>query len=158
MTKNIVYFTAGIAPTSAEQSQIDKLNAAAVAYDVAVATNVASALYGDDLMRVDYAAGSVPDAYSAVPVIDPDNLPGAPLDADQAVLSNSDAVTVLPAAGTTPAQGSATAAVASGSITGVRLPATSAVVTNGQVIAVAGGTVTINVNANVVTAAFTATP
>lgn len=158
MTQNIVYFTAGIAPTSAEQSQIDKLNAAAVAYDVAVATNVASALYGDDLMRVDYAAGAVPDAYSAVPVIDPDNLPGAPLDADQAVLSNSDAVAVLPATGTTPAQGSATAAVDSGSITGVRLPATSAVVTNGQVIAVTGGTVTINVNANVVTAAFTATP
>lgn len=158
MTKNIVYFTAGVAPTPAEQAQIDTLNAAAVAYDVAVATNVASALYGDDLMRVDFAAGTIPDGYSGVPVIDPDNLPGAPLDPDQAILSNSAVVTVLPAAGTTPAQGSATAAVASGSITGVRLSATSAVVTNGQVIAVAGGTVTITVNANVVTAAFTATP
>lgn len=78
------------------------------------------------------------------------------LAATVAPVVNSAAVTVLPAAGTTPAQGGATAVVAAGALTGVRLPATSAVVTNGQVIAVAGGTVTLTVAANAVTAVFTA--
>ncbi|QYW02111.1 hypothetical protein CPT_Sonora_008 [Stenotrophomonas phage Sonora] len=81
---------------------------------------------------------------------------GVNLAATVAMVDNSDTVTVLPAAGTTPAQGSATAAVAAGVVTGVRLPATSAVVTNGQTIAVTGGTVTISVAANVVTAAYVA--
>jgi hypothetical protein len=75
-----------------------------------------------------------------------------------ATVANSGTVTLLPATGTTPAQGSATAAVAGNTLTGLRLPATSAVVTNAQVINVTGGTVTITVANNVVTAAFTATP
>ncbi len=83
-------------------------------------------------------------------------LTGVNLAATVALVDNADSVPLLPAAGTTPAQGSGTAAVASGVIAGVRLPATSAVVTNGQTIAVTGGTVTITVANNVVTAAFTA--
>lgn len=78
------------------------------------------------------------------------------LAATVAPVVNAAVVPVLPASGTTPAQGNATAAVAAGVITGVRLPATSAVVTNGLVLNVDGGTVTLNVAANVVTATFTA--
>lgn len=83
-------------------------------------------------------------------------LTGVNLAATVAMVDNSDSVPLLPATGTTPAQGSGTAAIAAGVVTGVRLPATSAVVTNGQVITVTGGTVTITVANNVVTAAFTA--
>lgn len=96
------------------------------------------------------------DSHNATAVVAAGALSGVNLAATVAMVDNSDAVPVLPAAGTTPAQGNATAAVAAGVITGVRLPATSAVVTNGQVIAVTGGTVTLTVAANVVTAAFTA--
>lgn len=85
-------------------------------------------------------------------------VPGGDLPATQAVVANSSAVTLLPATGTTPAQGSGTAAVASKALTGIRLPATSAVVATGKVIAVTGGSVTLTVAANNVTAAYTATP
>jgi hypothetical protein len=83
-------------------------------------------------------------------------LTGINLAATVAMVDNSDSVPLLPSAGTTPAQGNGIAAVAAGVVTGVRLPATSAVVTNGQVINVTGGTVTLTVAANVVTAAYTA--
>lgn len=71
-----------------------------------------------------------------------------------AVVENSNAVPVLPASGST-SLASATAAVAAGAITGVRLPATAGVVTDGQTLAVTGGTVTLTVAANAVTAEFT---
>lgn len=78
------------------------------------------------------------------------------LPATTAKVNNAAAVTLLPATGTTPAQGSATAAVAASALTGVRLAANRAVVTSGLVINVTGGTVTLTVTNNVVTAAFTA--
>jgi len=70
-------------------------------------------------------------------------------------VANTAAVAVLPASGSA-SLASATAAVAAGALTGARLPATTGIVTNGQTLAVTGGTVTITVAANAVTAVFTA--
>lgn len=96
------------------------------------------------------------DSHNATAAVTGNTLSGVNLASTVSMVDNTDVVTVLPATGTTPAQGTATAAVASGVLTGVRLPATSAVVTNGRTIAVTGGTVTLTVTNNVVTAAFTA--
>lgn len=64
--KRVLYFTAAAAPTVAEQAAIDRLAALAVsAYDVQV-RNGAEAL--DFLETADYAAGTVPTAYSTVPL------------------------------------------------------------------------------------------
>ncbi len=76
------------------------------------------------------------------------------LPATVAGISNAGPVSVLPASGST-ALAPGTAAVVSGALTGVRLAATAGIVTNGQTIPVTGGTVTITVAANAVTAEFT---
>lgn len=115
--EKIVYFTAGAVPTSGELADIAKLNAAAEApYVVLVSSAKGDTKYGEHLIDADYVAGTPPTAYSAVPTIDPDNMP----------------------------------------ILG--LPDTSGVVTDGQTFAVTGGTVTMHVADNVVTATFAATP
>jgi hypothetical protein len=65
-SKRVLYFTAAAAPTVAEQAAIDRLAALAVsAYDVQV-RNGAEDL--DFLETADYAAGTVPTEYSAVPL------------------------------------------------------------------------------------------
>lgn len=159
MTDRIIYFTAGKVPSTPELADIQKLNdAAEPAYRVNVMAATGDVKYGDDLKECEFVAGTVPTAYNAKTTIDPDNLPVRGLGPTQVVVNNAASITLLPATGSTPAQGNATAAVAASALTGARLPATSAVVTNGQVINVTGGTVTITVAANVVTAAFTATP
>lgn len=81
----------------------------------------------------------------------------APLPATQVVVSEGAATQVRNAANSANLV-AGTAKVAAGALTGVSVAATVGVVTNGQSIAVTGGTVTISVANNVVTAAYTATP
>lgn len=76
------------------------------------------------------------------------------LPATIAGVANAGAANVLPASGSTPLA-AGTVAVAAGVLTGIRLAATAGIVTNGQTIPVTGGTVTITVAANAVTAEFT---
>ena len=65
--KRVLYFTAAAAPTVAETAAIARLQALALsAYDVQV-RNGAETL--DFLETADYAAGTVPTAYSAVALI-----------------------------------------------------------------------------------------
>lgn len=159
MTKKIVYFTAGQYATTAELSAIEKLNAAAEAeYSIAVMNGAAAAdtTYGELLKDCDYVAGTVPDPYSGVATIDPDNLPVQGLESTQAIVNNADVFSILPATGTTPIQGEATVSVSNQAISGIRLAATAAVINNGQTFSVTGGTVTINVSGNAATATFTA--
>lgn len=76
----IIFFLAGPVPTSGELADIAKLNAAAAApYEVAVRNGAADSI-GDDygagiLEDCDFAAGTVPTAYNAIPTVDPDAIP-----------------------------------------------------------------------------------
>lgn len=114
----------------------------------------AISISGDDAAEVTYLKTKMAQIRETMGTY----VPGADLPATQAVVSNAAAVTLLPATGTTPAQGTGTAAVASKALTGIRLAANRAVVNSGQVIAVTGGSVTLTVAANAVTAAYTPTP
>jgi hypothetical protein len=107
-----------------------------------------------DAITIKNSAGATISA-AGVATVAANAVSGVALPATIAGVANSASVTLLPASGTTPAQGTGTAAVAAGVVTGVRLPATSAVVTDGQTITVTGGTVTLTVAANSVTAEFT---
>src|SRR5690606_24143097 len=106
-----------------------------------------------DAITIKNSAGATISA-AGVATVAANAVSGVALPATIAGVANSASVTLLPASGTTPAQGTGTAAVAAGVVTGVRLPATSAVVTDGQTIAVTGGTVTLTVAGNAVTAEF----
>ena len=126
-----------------------------------VADNAITGLETAATVAVVANAGTVPVQNSAGAAIGTGTLAvagravtSARLPATIAGVANSAAVPVLPASGST-SLASATAAVAAGAITGVRLPATAGVVTDGQTLAVTGGTVTLTVAANAVTAEFT---
>ncbi|EMF0829280.1 hypothetical protein [Pseudomonas aeruginosa] len=152
MTQRILFFTAGAALTEEEKAVVEQLNALTPpAYSVTVHNG---AVEPDYVVPGDYAAGAIPQAYAGLPVFDPDNPPSPAVGEGQVVVSNDATVSVLPASGSM-ALVSGTADVASGALAGIRLAATAAVVANGQTISVAGGTVTLSVAANVVTAVFT---
>lgn len=75
-TKKIIYFIAGIQPTTAEQAAIDKLNAVNIhAYDVKVFNGKANPNYGYGKRACDYVAGTVPTAYNGIPVLNPNSIP-----------------------------------------------------------------------------------
>lgn len=101
--QRIVYFTAGITPTSGEQADIAKLNAAAeAAYEVTVVNGAANAKYGEmnRLIPCDLVAGSVPTIYNAKEVIDPDAIPVQNLPNTQAVVTNGQKITGVTGTGT----------------------------------------------------------
>jgi uncharacterized protein YjdB len=65
-TKKILFFTAGIGATSAEQLQIDALNAlTSPGYSVGVRSAVASGSYGHGIESCDFVAGTIPTAFNA---------------------------------------------------------------------------------------------
>lgn len=100
--KKVIYFTAKDVPTSGEIADIAKLNAEAVAaYDVAVRSAVRPMSSGGDLEACDYAAGTVPTAYNAKPVIDPNAIPNQSLSSTQAIVTNGQTVTGVTGTGTT---------------------------------------------------------
>lgn len=102
MTKRVIYFTAGPAPTGAENTAIAKLNAlSAPAYQVKVFNGVENPNYGYGKEDCDYVAGTVPVAYNAKTVINPDspplpdNLPNT-----QAVVNNGQKISGVTGSGT----------------------------------------------------------
>lgn len=130
-TKKVLYFTAGSLPTANELADIAKLNAAAVpAYDVQVwkaGTPQATPVRATDYVGHD--AATIPTEYSAVTVIDPDDIPVAPLPATQAIVLNGGTVNVENSAGNLDSP--ATAVVAGSALTSVKLAATKTIVTSG---------------------------
>lgn len=130
-TKKVIYFTAGAMPTSNELADIAKLNAAALpAYDVQVwkaGTPQSTPIRAADFVGHDGAV--IPAEYSAVAVIDPDDIPLAPLPATQAIVLNAGTVNVENSAGNLDSP--ATAVVAASVLTSVKLAATKTIVTSG---------------------------
>lgn len=95
----VLYFTAGQVPTAGELADIAALNAAALApYEIGVRSgDVArvTANYGEGRLEpCDYVAGTVPAAYNAIPVIDPDNIPATGLSDTQAVVEDGVAIAI----------------------------------------------------------------
>lgn len=98
--KRIAFFTAGMTPTTQEAAQIATINSqAAQPYEVIVMNALANPNYGYGKLVADYAAGSPPSAYSAVPVYNPANPPNPPLVATKAIVSNAQELAV-PVTGT----------------------------------------------------------
>lgn len=152
-TKKVLFFTAGPVATAAEKTAIEKLNAIAKApYSVYSRNAVGNFNYGAGKESADYVAGTVPSAYSAVPVIDPDNPPAPTLPATETVIANGATVVVKNSAGAVKKNG--TASVSSNTLNGVTLAATEAIVSNGATVAGVTGTgttATITVANGVVT-------
>lgn len=102
MTKQVIYFTAGPAPTGPETTAIAKLNALAVPpYDVKVLSAIENPNYGAGKKAADFVAGTVPTAYNAVTVINPDAPPsGDNLPSTQAVVNNAQKISGVTGTGT----------------------------------------------------------
>lgn len=117
-TKKVIYFTAGINATAGELADIAKLNTAAEPqYEVIVANGAANAKYGETnrLIPSDFVAGTIPDIYSEIDEIDPDNIPNQALTDTQAIVNDGDTLAVT--TGGEPA-GTVTFAVVDGVLTG----------------------------------------
>lgn len=133
-TKKVIYFTAGAKPTSNELADIAKLNAAAQpAYDVQVwksGTPQSTPVRATDYVGSDAAA--IPAEYSAVTVIDPDDIPTAPLPDTQAIVLNAGTLSITNSAG---ADGhTATLTVAGSAVTAAKFAATVAVLDNADTV------------------------
>lgn len=103
MAKRILFFTAGITPTSGELAAIAKLNAAAdKPYEVTVLNGAANTKYGETnrLVPCDFVAGTVPTIYNAKTVVDPDAIPVQNLPNTQAVVTNGQKITGVTGSGT----------------------------------------------------------
>lgn len=90
MAKRILFFTAGITPTSGELAAIAKLNGAA------------NTKYGETnrLVPCDFVAGTVPTIYNAKTVVNPDAIPVQNLPNTQAVVTNGQKITGVTGSGT----------------------------------------------------------
>lgn len=127
--QKVIYFTAGPVATTDEKADIVALNTLAEApYVVSVLNGSADFNYGAGPQEADLVAGTIPDEYSDVPTIDPDNPPGPVLPATDAIVSNGGTVVVKNSAGTVSKNGTAT--VAANAVTGIALAATEAIVSN----------------------------
>ena len=100
--KKVIYFTAGPAPTTDENTAIAKLNALAIpAYEVKVFNGVQNPNYGYGKEECDYAAGTIPVAYNAKTVIDPDSPPRPDnLPNTQAIVNNAQKIAGVTGSGT----------------------------------------------------------
>jgi|ERR1044072_1315339 hypothetical protein len=109
-TKKILYFTAGILPTSPELAEIAKFNAVTdPQYELIVMNGSANAKYGEPnrLVPGDFVAGTVPVIYESLneddervyPEINPDSIPNQALTATQAIVTHN-VVMTLPVTGT----------------------------------------------------------
>lgn len=103
MAKRILFFTAGITPTSGELAAIAKLNTAAdKPYEVTVMNGAANTKYGETnrLVPCDFVAGTVPTIYNAKTVVDPDAIPVQNLPNTQAIVTNAQKITGVTGTGT----------------------------------------------------------
>lgn len=141
----VIYFTAGMTPTTGELADIATLNNAAKApYQVVVRRRDASQNYGAGPEDCDYVAGTIPDTgYGSKPVLNPASLPPT--------VNEGASVNVKNSAGNVTKPG--TAHVAGGSVS-VSLAATVALVANGDTragVTGSGTTATISVAGGVIT-------
>jgi len=103
MAKRVIYFTAGVTPTSGELAEIAKLNTAAdKPYEVIVMNGSANTKYGETnrLASCDFVAGTVPTIYNAKTVVNPDAIPVQNLPNTQAIVTNAQKITGVTGSGT----------------------------------------------------------
>jgi len=103
MAKRVIYFTAGVTPTSGELAEIAKLNTAAdKPYEVTVMNGAANTKYGETnrLAPCDFVAGTVPTIYNAKTVVNPDAIPVQNLPNTQAIVTNAQKITGVTGSGT----------------------------------------------------------
>lgn len=92
-TKKVIFFTAGPKASAPELAAIAKLNAATPApYSVKVFNGAQNPNYGYGKEAADYVAGTIPNAYSAVEVINPDDIPNQSLSQSQVIISDGQTV------------------------------------------------------------------
>jgi hypothetical protein len=92
----IIFFTAGIEPTEAEQTAIDKLAARTEAdYELVIRNRLQSGV-GEMVEACDYVAGTVPASgdYDEIDVIDEDAIPAQNLLATEAIVQDGQALVV----------------------------------------------------------------
>lgn len=179
MAEHILYFTAESVPTEAELAEIDTLNALTEKpYHVTVHNG---AMEPDYIATGDYAMGSIPGAYSELPVFDPEAAQAPDLEPGEAIVTDGDAIDVATSAGTVSVSSgvasvslagtdavvsdsdtvdvggvTATLSIAGNALSGVSLPGASAVVSDGDTFDTANGTVTLSVSGGTVTATYAA--
>lgn len=96
MPSKIIYFTAGDVATTGEVAEIAVLAGLAQPYTLtvsngAVAPNLGLDGEGDAILdQCDFVAGTIPDLYSEIGVIDLDSLPLPDLGATRVVLTDQD--------------------------------------------------------------------
>lgn len=129
-TKKVIYFIAGSLATSNELADIAKLNAAAQPdYEVHVfKAGVPQSTPIRDADYVGHHGATIPTEYSAVTVIDPDNIPLAPLPDSQAIVIDGGVLSVKNSAGAD--AHNATLSVSGNSVTALKYANTVAVVDN----------------------------
>lgn len=94
MTDKIIYFTEAEKATDAEKLDIEKLNSiTAPYYNLQVRNGRVPNVWGS-LEQADLVAGTVPDEYSEVDTVDPDNLPVPGIVATKAVVANGQVITI----------------------------------------------------------------
>lgn len=150
--KKVIFFTAGITATTGENAAIAQLNAlAAPAYEVVVMNTKVP--QSTPIRAADYAAGTIPTAYSATPVIDPANPPTG-LPATKAIVTEGDVLTLKNSAGTA-VPGVTTVHVAASVVT-ANLAATVATVANGvDIVTPVTGVYATKIKATVVNGVIT---
>jgi hypothetical protein len=99
-TKKIIYFTAGAVATVGEKADIAALNALCVpAYSVNVSNGSVAPHLGNSggspiLEASDFVAGTVPEGYEEVDVIDPDAPPAPDVGDTRAVIEDDQVITI----------------------------------------------------------------
>lgn len=100
MTKKVIYFTAGLTPTSPELAEIASFTEAMLTASYAVVIRNGNQPTLANLEEADYVAGTVPTDYADYDVIDTDAIPAQGLDEDQAVATNGQSVNLTDNANT----------------------------------------------------------
>lgn len=92
MTEKVLYFTADRVPTSGEQAEIDLIAPRTDAQFTLGIRNAIDPTGTGSAETCDYVAGSPPDDYSGVDVLDPEDLPAPSLAGNQAVITDGVAI------------------------------------------------------------------
>lgn len=122
-TQKVIFFTAGPVATAGELADIAQLNALTEPrYDVKVRNGALAdgMKFGAGIEDADFVAGTIPTEYSnagTYPVIDPDNPPNPPVDADQAVVTSGASYSNVTLTGTAGAGKTMVLTIAAGVIT-----------------------------------------
>ena len=153
MPTKIIYFLADRVATPEEEEDIAKLNSMVFEISVMHGQGSGDTGYGDNILQCDYVAGTVPDAYSDIPIYDASQLPGAGAGAGEPSgpsVSNGQIVHVRNYQEQDSHQG--IAVVSGTTFEGVNLGRTTAIVDDGDEFPVsATGSIVIKVKDGVIT-------